>query len=200
MSIIQSTKALISFKSLKNSHILLAFLTGTTIVMLTAASADAQGSNSSYTVRETNGYVTVAGWEHQLVQGNPNLRHFSWMPVTSYTQGNATYKTSTSAAHQQLPQRAQHIYIKPLHIATIIPAHQSTHLVYNLPPKQESRVTAHVLAHSTRQVTASLLPQKPMVATYGELSRTAYSNTDLTMARQDVYGTIRFGSKQQVYR
>jgi hypothetical protein len=67
----------------------------------------------------TQRWVRTSGWEKNLVQGNPNLGHFTWIPITSYPHdmgmvygpGPTPYKRTT---------RRQHFYVKPVHVPTII--------------------------------------------------------------------------------
>ena len=87
-------------------------------------------------VRVTTGYYSVAGWEKNLVTGNRNLSHFTWLPVTGYIQGTALVRQPKGpdlALIKRKPKAVSRvilveppavarrpIYIKPIHIATVL--------------------------------------------------------------------------------
>lgn len=67
-------------------------------------------------VRYTTGSVTVSGWEKGLTDGDPNLRHWNWSAVTSYTQ--SVYGKVPAGAYLDKSKQRQpgSIYVKPVHI------------------------------------------------------------------------------------
>lgn len=65
-------------------------------------------------VRYTTGAVTTAGWEKTLTDGDPNLRHWNWSAMTSYTQ--SSYGKVPAGAYQKDKRPAGGVYVKPVHI------------------------------------------------------------------------------------
>lgn len=67
-------------------------------------------------VRVTTGATQFRNWEQPLIQGNPNLAHFTWMPVTGYVQGRQKVVQrrgpDLKAARNTGGQRS--VYIKPI--------------------------------------------------------------------------------------
>jgi hypothetical protein len=73
-----------------------------------------QKSSRPYSIRVTTGSHTSAGWEKNLTDGDPNLRHWTWMPVTSYDQGYIRTPAGQDQNGRSLLKRPPgHIYIKP---------------------------------------------------------------------------------------
>ena len=70
-----------------------------------------------YSIRVTTGVSTNAGFERCLTDRDPNLRRWTWIPVTSYTQ------TTIGNGRAALPQRPQHVYAKPTHVPLPIVDH-----------------------------------------------------------------------------
>jgi hypothetical protein len=56
-------------------------------LLLAMPAASAQNYQPERSVRVTTGSVQVSGWEQGIVQSNPNLSHFTWMPMSSNLQG-----------------------------------------------------------------------------------------------------------------
>ncbi|MBI4533127.1 MAG: hypothetical protein HY711_04195 [Candidatus Melainabacteria bacterium] len=99
--------------------LLLTFLVG----QMAGVSVLAKSNTSSAEVRVTTGSYHVAGWERQLVKGNPNLARYTWMPVTGYIQGKARVQqpngpTINLASQSGQPRRP--IYIRPVHVPTVV--------------------------------------------------------------------------------
>lgn len=81
-------------------------------------------------LRYTTGAVTTHGWEKTLTEKNPNLGHWNWSAMTSYTQteykkvepgafiSKGKQKAPPNAIHAQTPLRNPgSIYQKPVHIS-----------------------------------------------------------------------------------
>lgn len=71
-------------------------------------------------VRLTEGVVQSAGWEKSLISRTPNLRHWTWVPITSWPQkrglvGPALPERAQAASP---PAQAKPRYIKPIHVPT----------------------------------------------------------------------------------
>lgn len=65
-------------------------------------------------VRYTTGAVTTSGWEKTLTDGDPNLRHWNWSAMTSYTQ--SSYGKVPAGAYQKEKRPSSGVYVKPVHI------------------------------------------------------------------------------------
>ncbi len=73
-------------------------------------------------IRYTSGSATSSGWEQGLVEGTPNLGHFYWSPITSYSQNyikiplpvNKNLEKASNHPGQLRP--AGSIYAKPIHV------------------------------------------------------------------------------------
>src|SRR5262245_17149642 len=80
--------------------------------------ANAQYSDQARYVRVTTGARQFRDWEQPLINGNPNLSHFTWVPVTGYTQGRqrvVQVKGPDSKIVQEVPAaRRRNIYVKPI--------------------------------------------------------------------------------------
>jgi len=66
-----------------------------------------------YDVRVTTGAHTNAGWEKSLTDGDPNLRHWTWMPVTNYDQAYIHVPAGSAGPGKSAVQRPAHVYVKP---------------------------------------------------------------------------------------
>jgi hypothetical protein len=71
-----------------------------------------------YSVRVTTGARVNAGFEQALTRHDTNLRHWTWIPVTSYNQA----VINVGGGHPQQPARPAHVYVKPNHVPTQIAA------------------------------------------------------------------------------
>ncbi len=83
------------------------------------------------TVRVTTGSVQVSGWEKGIIQANPNLSHFTWMPMTQNLQGVRVIpgtsiprgeivpkKTGQPYLHAPTQASGGSHYVKPIHVDT----------------------------------------------------------------------------------
>jgi hypothetical protein len=65
-----------------------------------------------YSMRVTVGASNNAGFENALVNSDPSLRHWCWIPVTSFRQATV----GVDYKHTQMPGRPEHVYSKPTHV------------------------------------------------------------------------------------
>lgn len=83
--------------------------------------AKAQYQDQGRYMRVTTGATQFRDWEKPLVQGNPNLSHFTWCPVTGYIQGRQKViqrKGPDGQIVQVVPgSKRRSIYMKPIHVA-----------------------------------------------------------------------------------
>jgi hypothetical protein len=74
-----------------------------------------------YFMSVTTGIVTNAGFERCLTDRDPSLRHWTWIPVTSFV-----HKTiGRGQPGAGMPQRPEHVYVKPNHVPLPIVDHGS---------------------------------------------------------------------------
>lgn len=99
----------------------------------------AQNNQPERSIRVTTGSVQVSGWEQGIVQGNPNLSHFTWMPMSSNVQGIRRLPGSGGPTtgqplpprqagpayfHAPTPVSSGSHYVKPIHIPTELTSRQ----------------------------------------------------------------------------
>ncbi|GEM_PF-1859356 len=109
------------------------------IAVLTLAAAGhkaalAQYADAGRVVRVTTGAYQFKGWERPLIQGNPNLSHFCWVPVTGYAQGtqrvvqrrgpDLTVVQTVPGKRSVAVRKQAPVYMKPVHVpANYVPSH-----------------------------------------------------------------------------
>lgn len=133
------------------------------------------------TVRVTTGSVNNAGWEHNLVRGNPNLSHFGWFPVVSNVQGTMkVYPTKgPNLVQQQLSQAHRSICTKPIHVPTIIhrgpeiTSAQSTNRKFG-----QKQVLAGLRQNNHKQDVHANLTKPSEVAVYNDIYSNFYANNN----------------------
>ena len=162
----------------------------------------AQSSSPYAEVRVTTGSYRVAGWERQLVKGNPNLVRYTWVPITGYIQGKARVRQPSGssiclAGHPTQPRKP--IYVTPIHVPTVVLPHGQA------PDETQLRCTIKVpnLSLAAKDVSAKLaygdtcrevsaeLKDKPKVLVYPN----AYGSQDrkevqVLLERKHVFGKI----------
>jgi hypothetical protein len=172
----------------------------------TTLSAQAQ-AHHIYGVRETVGTVETRGWERSITQNNPNLSHWTWMPIYSNIQaidGPPRAATSEPNQSQRQPQPQpqativpQQHYVKPIHIALPVPEWRK-----NLPsyPNRSGDVSGS-LHHEqvsgnlmNKKVAAALIPKPALVASYGNYSAPSGYGSSSSVERTDVRGHIASGT------
>lgn len=72
------------------------------------------GKNYAPGVRYTTGAVRVSGWEKTLTDGDPNLRHWNWSAVTTYTQ--SAYGKLPAGAFLDKKKSPGGVYVKPVQL------------------------------------------------------------------------------------
>lgn len=108
------------------------FLNGTNAVFLVLSMFGSTTNVSCYaapgdiithsTVRSSTGTYRVAGWQHELVQGAPNLQNYYWEPLTKRIV-NTTRTTSRQAtdAPNIAYKKIAHRYVNPIHLRLPLP-------------------------------------------------------------------------------
>lgn len=66
-----------------------------------------------YSLRVTTGATSSAGWERSLTSKDSNLRHWTWIPVTSFKQ---TVIGVGGPQGANVPPRPKSCYVKPTHV------------------------------------------------------------------------------------
>lgn len=142
------------------------------------------------TYRVTTGSTTNQGWEHDLVQGTPNLKHWTWVPVTSYNQGYVRIgpKQAKKPEHiniANLPRPKGGIYVKPTKVALPKRKYDWRYL---------AQYDDNGGNHATTDVSAKVkLPKRPSAPAYAYAgSYSNYGTGDATgsLTSQDVHGKI----------
>lgn len=122
-------------------------------------------------VRYTTGSVTVSGWEKGLTDGDPNLRHWNWSAVTSYTQ--TVYGKVPAGAYldknKQKPPGS--IYVKPIHVSPDAYVKKTT--PYIAAPNNGPQYTSN---SSSRTGTGAI----PIAPHYPRVEAPAQSNTNVS--------------------
>lgn len=193
---------------------------------LNAQAADAAEGRTS-PIPITQRWVRTAGWEKTLVRGNPNLGHFTWVPMTSYphdmgvVQGPPPPRNPQSAGYRR--QQNQHFYMKPVHVPTVIhQAGSSQEPVVNQPyvPHYVKPVHAPTVVgklSSTHTSISYRTGRQADESVYGRLKSHPYEESvsgrrlknredratpgrlSLPDAEEQVYGQINHGPKVAVY-
>jgi hypothetical protein len=98
----------------------------------------------AYSIRVTRGAHTNAGWEKPLTDSDPNLKHWTWVPVTSFDQAYIHVAPGSLVKDK----RPEHIYVKPTHVSTVVsrPDH-----VYVKPVHVPLPVVNHPVAVATTE-------------------------------------------------
>jgi hypothetical protein len=173
------------------------------LCIVTDAEALAQQLQPGRTMRYTSGSTTTSNWERSLVKGTPNLGHFYWSPITSYSQNyvKVPLPANDKLANAQAPAPRQpgSIYVKPTHVPLPMAqreprrtvARVSAKLASVAPPGTACNLSAQL---RSERLSGKLLQQpsaRPMVATYCSGYPT-YNQDDLrgALARKDVRGQI----------
>jgi hypothetical protein len=69
-----------------------------------------------YSIRVTTGAHNSTAWVGSLTKKDQNLRHWTWIPVTSVDQT----VVGMGGKNRNLPKRPEHVYKKPIHVPTQI--------------------------------------------------------------------------------
>ena len=149
------------------------------------------GLKRGYTYRVTTGSHSSAGWEKSLTDGDPNLRHWTWMPVTNYDQGYVRVAPGMDASGKPLVKKPSGgIYVKPAKVA--LPQRQY-HFENTAPSRSTSEVSASVKFARTPASRAYEGPAQTY--SYGEVACKLRAHDVAAMSEQkDVYGRLVSGS------
>lgn len=149
-------------------------------------------------VRITTGAHTVSGWETNLVKGNPNLSHWNWSPITSYSQGCARIATPGAEHSPERPLEPYH-YVKPVRVATAVAAKPTGDRMSAPTVNQYQRCSTKVnasLKTPDNQASTSVQAKpllnapaaEPTVAVYGQLST---RHAEGVLCNYDVHAQLR---------
>lgn len=188
------------FKVLRVSNILMASLAiVSTITPASAQGFDVNQINNSdrmasktqvivdpnatraYGYRVSSGSHTTSGWEKSLTNGDPNLRHWTWMAITNYDQKYIKVVPGAHLQRQMKPMKKPtggH-YVKPIKVA--------------LPKRDYTAYCNSLTRRSNNDVSGRVMVSKAVTPTYAyaETGRRYNSNsTGATLSSQDVYGQI----------
>lgn len=178
-------------------------------ILMAAATCAPSRAETGRKVRVTTGSYEVAGWEQNLVKGNRNLRHFNWSPVTSFVQGTKTVTVVKGPDMNEVRVTRPHksVYVRPIHIPTVIPRQVATPVAVNLSsrdvsaklsrsvePTRKPEVSAKLAAGKSEERLQGELraPKQPELAVYPDLY-VADSDTGLCgmLTNKSVSGRIR---------
>ena len=169
----------------------------------------AEAAERKAVVRVTTGTVQINNWQHNLVQGTPNLGHWHWNPIYANVQGLKTVRANAG------PDRFHHRHgPAQLHpnttVTQVVPRPQSVymrpnHIPFNLTRPPETNVSANLRAPSVnanlanRDVSANLRNnQVNGVLANRDVSATLSQNrTNARLADRNVSGEMLPAAPQQ---
>lgn len=137
-----------------------------------------------YSVRVTTGAHTNAGFEKPLTDGDPNLKHWCWVPVTNYDQGYIRIPAGADSSGK-VRQRPSRVYMKsgtaplPLNPAYSKPW-KPAYINYGTP------TTVKASRHANSNVTGKLTAKMPFARAAGPAITKTYSG-----GYGDVSGRVR---------
>jgi hypothetical protein len=139
--------------------------------------AKAQHADQGRYMRVTTGATQFRDWEKPLVQGNPNLSHFTWCPVTGYIQGRQKViqrRGPDGQIVQVVPgSKRRNIYMKPIHV--------SPNYIANRPANPD--------VHGAVRV-PTIIPAKPKSPAQEASLRGAIHVPTVTTANEDLLGKL----------
>ena len=146
------------------------FLALICLASLGVGPADAQESRSRMRVTGSSTVVRYSGWEKGLIDKDPSLKHWTWMPIDSYR-----YKTQAVP----LPARSAHVYTRPAHVNTVA-------------PRRHSNPYVHIETLARPSVSAALMPRRKTnpyvhIETYGKIS---HSDVSGQLSQESVSGQV----------
>lgn len=150
-----------------------------------AAQAAMPDIGREYGMRITVGSHSNAGFEKSLTEGDPNLKHWTWLPINSAEQAYI-HKAPGSLASGNAAPRKSHGYMKcntaPLPMVTY----------YNKPvEKREKRTNSDVSARLTVAKAPPPLATETRVYRYSDVSGRLNAPRMTAMSEaKDVYGKL----------
>jgi hypothetical protein len=180
--------------------------------------ACAQSGDGRY-VRVTTGATQFRDWERPLIQGNPNLSHFTWVPVTGYQQGRQKViqrRGPDSQIVQNSPgSRQRSVYVKPIQVPanyianrpanpdvhgairvpTVIgkrttPADEAIHGAIRVPPGGEGDLLGKLARQQAAAAVAARL-KTPVVASYPAVTGSLYPHDSESLYGQGSSKSVR---------
>lgn len=109
---------------------------------------NAEAAERKAVVRVTTGSVQINGWQHHLVQNNPNLGHWHWNPIYANVQGLKTVRANNGP--DRFHHRSGPAQLHPnVTVTQIVPRSQSVyqrpnHIPFNLTRPPETNVSANL--------------------------------------------------------
>jgi hypothetical protein len=124
-----------------------------------------------YSIRVTTGAHTTAGWEKGLTDGDPNLKHWCWVPVTNYDQGYIRVPAGADPSGKA-PQRPAHVYSRPGTVPLPMnPAYSKpfkpVYVNYGVPTSGGNKASSHVSARLTAHIPKPQSAGPAYTKTYG---------------------------------
>jgi hypothetical protein len=153
--------------------------------------------NRPYSYRVTTGSTHNAGWEKTLTDGNPNLKRWTWLPVTSYNQGFVKVEPGKDASGKSLINRpASGVYVKPQQLSPNAFVKPRPVVIVSPPPvKTAARNSASTNVNGRIRLSHQELEEESVPATYsyakdGQYGSTTDVSANLYAAKKDVKGKL----------
>jgi hypothetical protein len=162
--------------------------------------ARAQYNQPTRDIRITTGCYKVGGWEKGLIRKNHSLSHFTWVPITSYTQGVLRPAARPGASTQAAPATAQPLpkfsYVKPIQAPTIVAkkpqGNPYVHLQTQAPMTNEKGNQAASDAGSLNtEADVAGAVQQPATRTYASGYGKLSSHPASFITKREVYGKLK---------
>ena len=145
-------------------------------------------------VRTTTHLVHTAGWEKDLIQRTPNLKHWSWHPIISYPQERGLVGPGYNGhLTSQTPRRS--VYVKPEHVPTMVRTNVcaaplpewQTQIAYNAPQANASGNNAP--GNNARDEVYGILRSADNDLS-GKLSAPRKQDVSASLSHRDVAGSL----------
>lgn len=149
----------------------------TTVVHQTAYwhKVDKPGKNTS-SVSVTTGWHPIQGWEHNIIERDPNLAHWSWMPMQEMGKSYEHFAPGQVSERYKDPRPSR--YIRPRHIPTVVQPRRQSPVVQITDRPSKYIKPEHVPTGSTAgggnyikpQHIATIVPPETRMDTYIKLA------------------------------
>lgn len=123
----------------------------------------------AYGIRITTGASNNAGFEKPLVNSDPNLKHWCWIPVTNYNQAYIRKAPGQTGQSAGSPKRPASVYVRPTKVALPTVDHGE--------PQRVVRISGSDSSRSSSDVSAKLSFKKPPAKIAYEAETKSYGNS-----------------------
>lgn len=130
----------------------------------------------------TTGVVVTRGWESNLVKSDPNLGHWHWNAIYSFTSSRPKGNVQKGSESEHKAQAPTSHYMKPIHVA--LPKIVHTPAKHN----DKSVSTNTSLAYSTSKEKATATTA--LAYSYASSPKSAYSNPIVCSTQATVHGKV----------